>query len=57
MEAKADESEAKADGAEAKAYGREAENVLEGAGYVYRLAAFEARGTEIIEAFDRPPIM
>ena len=29
---------------EAKANGRGAENVSEGAGYVYRLAAFEARG-------------
>ena len=37
-------SEAKACVVEAKANGRGAENFLEGAGYVYRLAAFEARG-------------
>jgi len=41
--------EAKAHGAEAKANGRGARNVLEGAGYIYRLAGLEARGMEIME--------
>ena len=49
VEVKAHRPGAKAHGAEVKAHGRGAGNVLEGAGFVYGLDAFEARGMEIIE--------